>query len=764
MMNRFETDYIGKHNLNSHFSRCIGCNRLTRLYSYDTRRFVKFSNFPLVPLKTYHVLDECPHCGQRGITTKRKFAKERKSNLAEMMAGFADDADNPDNCTRALHTLMIYNEASWFDDMHESYGLRFDAHPQIQHIIAQGLCRFGDYEDAITHCRKAIVLGAGKAAEELMDFCHTLLEAKESRSGLMEEHHIHPESAKLAYIPANTVVAALLIALTVQGVSSLRTYHAWLVNGSLQEYSFTLDGETYTLAPGNRRQIKLKLGKHELQVGAKPAIEFNYTISFAKQLIEKNLLVINPDSMALLTMEKDTDGNEEICYSFGKLLHELADVGYPLMGFGKSESEEQSDRVGLFRPPTHAAMIERLRQLDLPGAAPAYARKALLMDPSSDEADVILDTALEDLSVQEKLDFLKLGTRQTPPLLAWHQRYINLVLLTQPEHSLIRDYSLQCKNNPEEPIYYYLLAQAVAKRNVAHQFFNRSENGKGMGGRGFYAVARDQFAHAEYKDALASCGKALEKDPDNRRFTLLRNEALLALRRFDDLLSGSVSAEPEKKILYLTKAGYHQEAEAEAVRLSEEQGLSLPRLNAIRFYAVGNLDDYHASLTDAGDAHVVLEMLLHKNRLEEADQMLSTSENTLWWEHLVLYCAAMQAKKTGLAERNLEQAVREMHADTKAYQLTARHLTDDQAPEPDMVRALDLEAHEKALLCAALGYRFPDQTLVWMRLGKTYNYYPAYPQRLLNKWFKEAAKTGRKASVMKPVFADSHESDQPTVR
>ncbi len=743
MINRFETDYIGKNNLNAHFCRCSGCNRLTQLYSYDTRHFVKFFNLPIIPLKRYHVLDECPHCGQRGITTARKFAKDRKQNLAEMMAGFASDADNPENCAHALHTLMVYNEASWFDDLHESYGLRFETNPQIQHIIAQGLCRFGEYEYAITHCRKAIVLGAGKAAEELMDFCHTLLEAKENVSGLTE-HQIHPESAWLAYVPANALVALFLIVLTMQGVSSLRTYHAWLVNGSLQEYSFRLDGKTYTLAPGNRQQIKLKLGKHELQVDSKPAIEFDYTISLAKQLIEKNLLVINPDAMALLTMENRTNEGEATSYSQGKLIHELAGVGYPLMGFGKSETdEEESDRVGLFRPPTHEAMIDRLRQIDMPGAAPAYARKALLMDPSNDEADAILDTALEDLSDQEKLAFLQHGIDQTPPLLAWHMRYLNRVMLTQTNHTLVRDYTFRCKSSPEEPINYYLLGQVVTNRNIAHQLFARSEKGKGMKGAGFYASARNQFACAEFEKALASCNKALEKAPADSRFLDLRDEILLALRRFDDLVSESTSAAPEKRILYLTSAGYHQEAEAEAVGFSEKRGLSLPRLNAIRFYAVGNLDDYHTSLSDAEDTHVEVEKLLHKNRLEEADQLLSSNAHHAWWEHLVLYCAAMQSKKDDIAHRNLEKAVQAIRTDTRAYQLTARFLVSDKAPDPEMVRELDIDAQEKALVCAVLGYRFPEQNRDWFRLANTYNFYPAYPQRLLKKCMRLAA---RKAS------------------
>ena len=61
-------------------------------------------------------------------------------------------------------------------------------------------------------------------------------------------------------------------------------------------------GKSYTLPQGSRRQIKLKLGKHSLEVDALPTHEFSYTVPFLKQLLQKKLLIINPDGLALLSI------------------------------------------------------------------------------------------------------------------------------------------------------------------------------------------------------------------------------------------------------------------------------------------------------------------------------------------------------------------------------------------------------------------------------------------------------------------------------
>ena len=89
--------------------------------------------------------------------------------------------------------------------------------------------------------KTAIVLGAGASAEELLKLCQKLEDfaGVEVAKDLLYE----PESNRRAYIPILSLFSALTIMSIAFGVSTLRTHKAWVVNGTLRQYTFLLDGE-----------------------------------------------------------------------------------------------------------------------------------------------------------------------------------------------------------------------------------------------------------------------------------------------------------------------------------------------------------------------------------------------------------------------------------------------------------------------------------------------------------------------------------------
>lgn len=743
MARGFEIDFIGRSNISSNFSRCDTCRRLTLLNTYTTRRFVLLFNLPLIPLGKCRMLDECPYCGQRGKTSLRKHDKERKQNLALMMDGFADDADNPDTCSHALRTLMIYNQTSWFEDVQKSYGLRFEKHMQIQYIIAQGLCRFGDYEQAILYCSKAIVLGADKQAHELLAFCQTLRDASPGKDDLEKMRFIE-ESTLKSYIPLASAASVIVLVLLTVGIASFRTHRAWLVNGSLRSYSFTLDNKTYQLDPGNRQQIKLKLGSHELKVETMPPREFTYSTPLIKQVLKKHLLVINPDAMALLSVESESGSSENLLYSHGKQIHILSGVSYPLFGFQKKENtEEKSERVSLYRPDTHMAMVVRLKELEAEKSATIYARRVLSINPAAPEAARLLDVVLKDVDFAAALKFMEPKLAITPALLPWHRYYQDLVLRNQPEeHTLVREYTERCTNDPDQPEYFYLLAHVLPNRADAHKFFQHSEKGRGMFGHGYHAIARELFIHAEFKKALPFSTQAIERSAANPVFLNLHEQVLLALRKYDALLAQNQELAPDdtdrtraqKRVLYLTRAGYHREAEAEAILFSERTGTSLAKLNAIRFYAVGNINGYLSCLSESKDPTAEFQKQIHQNHFSDAEKTLENDEHHAWREHLILYCSAMEQGKVVLAKHHMTKAISEIGKDTIQRTLISTLLTAPEMPALETIKELDIEAQQKALLCVTLGFRFPSNRESINALSREYNFNPTYPQLLIKKW------------------------------
>jgi len=731
----FDTEQYGKSDVSSHFSRCHGCNRLTVLNSYSTTRFLRLFKLPILPIRSYRILDECPLCGYCATTTRRHYAKERKHNLSTMMEGFVSDADNPDVSCHALHTLMVYDEASWFMDVQKSYGLRFENHMQVQFLIAQGLCRFGAYEAAIDQCHKALELGAGKKADDLLQFCLAAIVAK--KHALEPEDHwvATKESSAKAYVPLATVATLLAVLMVWQVASAMRTHRAWLVNGSLQEYAFELDGKAYTLPPGSRERIKLKLGQHELKMDSKKPVEFDYSFSLIKQLFGKHLLVINPDAMALLS----TEGDQGKAYAYGRQIHSIPGISLPFHGFGTMEAEtEESQRIGLIRPDTHMGMVEQLRALAPAEAAEQYARRALLMNPATAEAGDLLPIALSSLPDGRALAFLRHGIKVRPVLLPWHQAYQKHRLLAGGRKKLVREYSQYCRDNQNEPAFCYLLGHVLEQPEDARKFFLYSEKGEGMDGLGYHAIAHNHYIRAEYQQALPYSLKALEKDPRNDAFNAQHRSILLALRQYDELLD-SIDQDSgewaEETVLYLTCAGFHREAEAAVSRFAETMpGNTVPRLNAIRFHAVGNMTDYLTCVADAGDPLAGLKKAYHENRVADADRMLTPEVPHPWWEDLLLYTCAQLNGETAIAQAHWQRAMDATAARGTAYSALKEAVAAPGGPDAETLRRLDLPALEKAVLCCALAARHPERAAELGALSEQYNFNPRYPWLFIKQW------------------------------
>ncbi|WP_168441976.1 tetratricopeptide repeat protein [Pontiella desulfatans] len=743
MNGSFNMEYVGKSKVVSHANRCSECRRLKVLSSYATTRFIHFYRLPLLPWGQYYIMDECPHCGHRGVISLKKHTREHKKQLALMVDGFSSNEDDPEVCCHALQTLMVFDEAIWFNDVRRSHAARFETSPKIQHLIAKGLCRFGDYEQSMQYARKAIVLGAGKEAEELLEFCHRL---KESLAGSpnLGKQAVQPETAFKAYVPLLSVATFAAAFIVMQGMVALRSHRAWIVNGSLQEYSVVLDTKSYTLASGERRQVKLKLGAHELRMEGHPNHQFTYGIPLFRQLLEKHLLVINPDAMAVLTIQDEAGDGGGSTYCFGQKVHGLSSVGHPLFSFNKKENEaEVNSRVNLFRPQTHMAVVDRLNQLGFGAGAQEYARRALAMNPATAEVVPLLRGALDGATDEEVASFLMTGCSVSPALLPWHLHYQDHFLLAGSGNRLLREYTAWCKQHPDDPAGFYLLGRVMENHTDARKFFIHSEKGQGMGGLGYHAVASDLVAHGEYGQALAYAQKAVAADPANDDFRNVCEQTLMALRNYDVLLHSTPVDSFEAaslRVLSLTLAGYHREAEEFAIDFSNRSPQWLSALNAVRYYAVGNTDAYLGLIAEAGDPSARFRQLIHAGQIPEADMELTKDENHAWWEHLVFYCAAMQQKQFDLAQLHYEKAVDEVGGNSLSERRMAGLLASDTPPELDQITGLHVDASEKALLCMALGHRFPGQDADFRKLARKYNIFPVYPQLLVRQWSREVVR------------------------
>lgn len=725
----------------SHFCRCDLCKRLTYLNSYTTQNFIKFLWIPLFPGEKIQVIDECSRCGKRGMTSAKKFAKERKRNLARLRKDISDK-ENVNGFAQALHTLMVYNMEPEFNKARKSLPLDFETNPQIQFLIAQGLSRFGHQDEAAIYCRKAIVLGAGGEAEEFLQYCETL----QADVGNSIKNRLKPKAATLAYLPLMLFIALLIAGVAYLGKSSLDYSNAWVVNGTLQSYTFSIDNKTYTLSPSGVEKIKIRIGKHTLKVGDQPAFSFTNNDPLIRQILKKTLLVINPDNMALIAMKKMKGNSQlgETIYSHDGQIRVLENVPFSKRGFKKPllSPLEKTDSITLFRPQNHEGIIKQLQQINQPAAAEKYARSVLEMDPFTEEAKLLIPLAVKSMNDHETFTFLKKQVDLVQSLLDWHLYYQDYMKIHHPEIDLEAEYFERCKQNPSEPEGRYLLARVAKNREIAHGYYEASDENYGMKGMGYYAISHDLYIFGNFSEAQPYIQKALLHDPSEKRFRDLYENILLGQRNYKKLAEfaeESLQANPkpsdeiiQKTVLYLTCGGFHQKAIESVTKYAEEGSVQYAQLNALRLYATRrNIKGYLQNLRTAKDAHVDFEEFLYNGEIESANEALTALDSASWRDHLLLYCAAIRQENVAVAEQNMKQAIEALSEE--ALTQIADLLSKAQSVTPDSIQKLDIDAPDKALLLTTLSWSNSEKKAEFRALAQLYNFTPVYPQLFLEE-------------------------------
>lgn len=752
-VNPFGVDYFGKQDIDSRHGICGGCRKLTVLSSYTTGRFFHFRQLPLIPLGRVHVVDECPRCGQRGLTSNRKFRKQRSRDLAAMMEGFNKEPDNPDTALNGLQTLMAYNEERWFMDLQDSYGRRFNDHMQVQLVIAQGLCRFSQYADAEIYCRKAIVLGAGPRAEELLARCQTLRER--SNDGNFKHLAVQPESMLHPYAFLITNAVLLIGILLFNGISAMHHHNAWVVNGSPVRYSVEIDGKPYSLKPYSSQRITLRLGKHMMQPHGLPGrthpIPFKYTTSLLKQKLENHALVLNPDAMALLVEKTWLAEGSTNHYRIGKAVNELSGIDQPFSSsfsiWSPSKRKGQT-RLFMHQATNHLDTVEIVLTNLGEQAATTYARRVLQIEPTAQDAPALLKRVVKHLPAEKAVDFLKQGRNEAMPRLQWHLFYQDYMAIHHPGHNLQTEYALLCECYPSEPLYYYLLGRVVHDRSNAKMLFEKSEHGRGCNGLGYQAIAHELLCRGQFSEALPYSEKALDRDPNNLKFDEINMQIHLAMRQYEPILfrirkilanDPTNSIWVARQIKCLTLAGEHQAAVEAASNYPNAAPCWGAYFNAARYYAVGNMDDYKESMAEAGIVEHPLQLPLMNNEVEAAHALLAQNEDHVYTAHLIMYCAAQCAGQAKIATTEMTKALAEIAPTNYDSKKIHAFLADQTPPRIGDITALRIMPREKAILCATLAFRFPEHQAAYFRLMQTFNHTPEYPQLLLKKWAAQAA-------------------------
>ena len=211
----------------------------------------------------------------------------------------------------------------------------------------------------------------------------------------------------------------------------------------------------------------------------------------------------------------------------------------------------------------------------------------------------------------------------------------------------------------------------------------------------------------------------MELNPEEKRFTSLEYDALLALHRYDELLQRNEAEQktaPDnfgltaERIMLLTLQGKAEEAGKEITRFCRR--LIGTDMTETKQYLTGILRMSENNLPAYVDATATIPELafshnLYKGDLAAAEQALNDSGEDDAYQRLTIYIAGhtiTNAPET--ADRNLQQACALLGRGDSDDRQLLKLLQADEITERDL-RELILPTGNKAIAAGALGIRHP---------------------------------------------------------
>lgn len=548
----------------------------------------------------------------------------------------------------------------------------------------------------------------------------------------------------------------------------------WFANGLDRPYNVEVNGRSQTVPPGGAVAMRLGEGTHTMHV-PDPSLEiadetFDIRTSFLARPFDRTVFVVNPDRAAIVTVHSVAyvqDGAQlpddyevpEPDARVNQALYRFDGIHYPFQEFPSQLDSMESKytiRKRLALGLDIAPLFELFYLGEMVGenAAVELAQRRLRHNPD----DAVTLTYLQStLSEEEMLEYLASRLDERPVNVTWHRAYQDSTERARPEFDLEAQYRDFRAAEPENRDLAYLLSRTLVDPAESVKLLRESIGEPDPSAYGHSGMAYHLLASGRFDEAIQHYDRAIELDPDNQYFPVLRQMSLLATGRLDEYLdlvrrqqqqSGSLSYFIELEVMALAAAGRMDQAEAAVARnvaSLADSGVSDTAISELRgilerdlAYIRGDVEPYYAAHLERDSGLAAVIARVRAGRADEAVELVLNDgvENTV--EALLAgFLAALQTDQHDVAATWLRVALLHLQAEGSRERYLADVLRGERPPDPRTMLDLAYNYEVKPLVLTTLGLRHPEHRDAFFGLAGRLNFEPEPPYQLLKSIYAD---------------------------
>jgi tetratricopeptide (TPR) repeat protein len=549
----------------------------------------------------------------------------------------------------------------------------------------------------------------------------------------------------------------------------------YLVNGGSRPYQVTIQGTTYTLAPGRPSLAHVTEGDVTVEIVDAslgiPAVPVKVETPFFTRAFSRPLVVVNPDETAMLSQETCLYAQHPPPSPPGttlpfKAVHQMTEPDYVFEEFPpqisvKGNKTITKTRVGIERPTSTTNHLREL-EFEVPDQAQLVARIKRLaqIDPNDNQYIHWLSSRL---APEAMIAFTKprLNQPETQTVLVeWHRSYQEACARMKPPVDVTAEYRerLAKSNDQCRRQHQYLLGR-ITNDPEGFELIRQAAQGERPCFQAVNTVGQRAMQTGEFEEAARWAEKLRELDPANPVTKLLMTEQLTARRKYKELadhLDSMSYPDPFEKMMATFKiyqvALLRNDADR-AARVKAEVTATLRRAVPDELKMIETLLAATEAVTQ-GDTARFLEIqsaeharphiavpLLRKD-LPAAINMVEKTENTdrLFLSQCLVYLLARQLKNEEVATQYWNKILEKQRLNSRTNKAFLSSLEGKTPFTMALVNGAYTSTDEKRALLLVLADRFPAEATPLRQLADKLNFQLDAFALVIKTWLKESVK------------------------